>query len=70
MTLCPMAKANLYHVTKFPIYLSFTVHHFYLLISRFAQFLSIRIVLSCFIRSYSILRNSQLESDVCRFPDT
>ena len=42
-------NANLYHVTKFPLlYLSFTVHYFYTLISSFTQFLSIKIVLSCF----------------------
>ena len=27
--LLQMANANLYHVTKCPLYLSFTVHHFY-----------------------------------------
>ena len=34
------------------------------------NFLSIRIVLSCFICSFSILRNSQLESDVWHLPYT
>ena len=33
------ANANLYHVTKFPLYLSFTVHYFYTYISSFTQFL-------------------------------
>ena len=34
------------------------------------DFLSIRIFLAVFICSFSILRNSQLESDVCRLPYT
>ena len=34
------ANVNLYHVTKFPLYLSFTVHYFYTYISSFAQFFS------------------------------
>ena len=34
------AIVNLYHVTKFPLYLSFTVHYFYTYISSFAQFFS------------------------------
>ena len=34
------------------------------------NFLSIRIVLSCFTCSFSILRNSQLKSDVFRLPYT
>ena len=33
-----------------------------------SNFLSIRIVLSCFMGPFSILRNSQFESDVCRLP--
>ena len=32
------ANTNLYHVTKFPLYLSFTVHYFYTKISSFTQF--------------------------------
>ena len=32
------ANANLYHVTKFPLYFSFTVHYFYTWISSFTQF--------------------------------
>ena len=39
-----------------------------LVISR--NFLSIRIVFSCFFFSSFIWRNSQLESDVCLFPYT
>ena len=54
------------HVTKFFLSLPFTVHCFYLKISCFTPVLSIRIVLSCFICLFSIFRNSQLESDVCR----
>ena len=34
------AIVNLYHVTKLPLYLSFTVHYFYTYISSFAQFFS------------------------------
>ena len=34
------------------------------------NFLSIRIALSCFICSFSILRHSRLKSDVCRLPYT
>ena len=34
------------------------------------NFLSIRIILNCFICSFSILRNSQLESYVCRISET
>ena len=49
---------------QFPLYWSFTVHYFTtLVVSR--KFLTIRIVLSCFVCSFSLLRNSQLESDVC-----
>ena len=36
--LCQTANAKLYHVTKFPLYLAFTVHDFYTLISSFRQF--------------------------------
>ena len=45
---CPeTANVNLYHVTKFPLYLSFTVHYFYTYTSSFVQFfIHIRIVLS------------------------
>ena len=42
------ANVNLYHVTNFFIYLSFTVHYNYKKISRFTPILYIRIVLSCF----------------------
>ena len=42
------ANLNLYHVTKFAIYLSFTVYYNYMKISRFTPILSMTIVLSCF----------------------
>ena len=51
---------NLYHVTKFSPYLSFTVYCFYTRISSFMPVLSVRIVLDCFIYLFSILRNSVL----------
>ena len=38
---------NLFHVTKFPLYLSFTVHYNYTKICRVIPIISIRIVLSC-----------------------
>ena len=41
------ANVNLYHVTKFPLYLSFTVHYNYSEISRFMPVLCIRAVLKC-----------------------
>ena len=66
-----MANANLYHVIKFPLYLSFTVHYFHKKISSFTRFFihknCFELFFSC---SFSILRNSQLESDVCRLPST
>ena len=56
---------NVYHVTKFSLHLSFTVRYFYSKISCFTLFLSVRTVLSCFhLFFFSILRNSQLESDI------
>ena len=56
------ANANLYYVTKFPLYLSFTVHYLYALISSFhANFLSVRIVVSRFICSFSFLLNSHFD---------
>ena len=41
-------QRNLYHVTKFYVFLSFTVHYFCTKISRFSRVLSIRFVLGCF----------------------
>ena len=46
--------------------LLFTVHVFHTKISKFTPFLYIRIVQNFFICLFAILRNSQLESDVCR----
>ena len=42
------ANVNLYHVTKFPIFLSFTVHYNYKEIISFMPALSMRIALSRF----------------------
>ena len=59
---------KLYHVTKFSscrLPFIFATHK--LVVSR--NFVSIRIVLSCFY-SFSILRNSHLESAVCRLAYT
>ena len=62
------ANVNLYHVTKFSIYLSFTVYS-YSKIGKFTPILSIRIVLKAvFICAFLILKLSQLESHVCRLP--
>ena len=57
----------LYHMIKFPSALSFRlfiISTHKLVVS--CNFLSIRIFLAVFICSFSILRNSQHESDVCR----
>ena len=56
---------NLYDVTKFSPYVLFTRYCFYTNISTFMPLLAIGIVRDCFICLFSILRNSQLESDVC-----
>ena len=48
---------NLYHETKFPFYLPFTVHYNYTKIGRFMLILSIRIVLSCFYLFISHFEN-------------
>ena len=48
---------NLYRVTKFSIYLSFTVHYNYTKIGRFTPILSIRIVLLCFYLLISHFEN-------------
>ena len=39
---------NLYHVTKFSLFLMFIVHYFYKKVNCFTPVLSIRIALSCF----------------------
>jgi len=51
------ANMNLYHVTKFSIYLSFTVHYNYTKSVKFTPFLSITIVLSCFYLLISHFEN-------------
>ena len=58
------AKVNMYHVTKCSLSLCFTVHYFYPKISSFRLARSITIFLDCLSCTYSILRNSQLASDV------
>ena len=61
------ANRNLYHVTKFPLCLSpilFIISTHKLVVSR--KLLSIIIFWAVVICSFSILRNSQLESDICR----
>ena len=50
-------NVNLYHVAKFSLGLSFTVHYVFTKISNFTPLSPIRTVL------FSILRNSQLETD-------
>ena len=64
------ANVNLYHVTKFPYTcrLLFFISTQKYVVPR--NFLSIRIFWAVFICSFSILRNSQLQSDVCRLPYT
>ena len=57
---------NLYYVTKFSPYFPFTLYCFYTKISSFMPVLSIEIVRVAFICLFSILRNSQLDSAVCR----
>ena len=59
-------NVNLYHVTKFSIYVSFTVHYNYTKIGRFTPILSITIVLSCFYLLISHFEN--LTFSVCRLP--
>ena len=48
---------NLYHVTKFPLYLSFTVHYSYKKVNRFTPILSIRIALTSFYLLISHFEN-------------
>ena len=57
---------NLYHVTKFSPYFSFTVYCFYTKISSFTPALSIRIALDCFYRL--IFYCEKFSTDVCRLP--
>ena len=57
---------NLYHVTKFPPYFSFTVYCFYTKISSFMLVLSTRIVLDLFY--LLIFHSEKFSTDVCRLP--
>ena len=52
------ANMNLYHLTKFPLQLSFSVHYNknFTKIGRFTPILSARIVLSCFMCSFLIVK--------------
>ena len=54
------ANVNLYHVTKFSIYLSFTIYYNYPKIGKFTLILSIRIVLRCFYLLISHFENLNL----------
>ena len=51
------AKVKLYHVIKFPLYLSFAAHYNYTKFCRFTLILSLRIVLSCFYLLISHFEN-------------
>ena len=57
---------NLYHVTKFSPYSSFTVYCFYTKISSFMPVLSIRIVLDCFY--LLIFYSEKFSTHICRLP--
>ena len=57
---------NLYHVTKFSPYFSFTVYCFYTKIGKFIPVLSKRIVLDCFY--LLIFYFEKFSTDVCRLP--
>ena len=57
---------NLYHVTKFSPYFSFTVYCFYTKISSFMLVLSTRIVLDLFY--LLIFHSEKFSTDVCRLP--
>ena len=57
---------NLYRVTKFPPYFSFTVYCFYTKISSFTPVLSTRIVLDLFY--LLIFHSEKFSTDVCRLP--
>ena len=57
---------NLYHMTKFSAYFSFTGYCFYTKISSFMLALSIRIALDCF--KLLIFYSEKFSTDVCRLP--
>ena len=54
------ANVNMYHVTKFSLYFSFTVHYIITNISSFTLVLSEKLFRTVFICSVSILRMFQL----------
>ena len=54
------ANVNMYHVTKFSLYFSFTVHYIITNISSFTPVLSEKLFRTVFICSVSILRMFQL----------
>ena len=70
MTFTSNGKLEFVPRDQVPLYLSFTVLYFYTKICSSTNFLSIRIFWAVFICSFSILRNSQLQSDVCRLTYT
>lgn len=59
-----MANVNLQHVTKFSLKLCPTAHFFYPKVSTFTLLFSIALLWTVFLSTFSILRNSELESDV------
>ena len=67
------ANVNLYHVTRFPRYLSFSVHYNYTKISRFTPILSMRTVSSWFYLLISHFENFSIKLNltfvVCRKRD-
>ena len=64
-----MAKANLYHVTKFPHYVSFTVHYFYTQISSFKQLFIHKNCFELFLSAHFLfceILNLNLTFAICR----
>ena len=59
-------NVNLYYVTKFSPYFSFTVYCFYTKMSSFMPVLSTRIVLDCFY--LLIFYSEKFSTDVCHLP--
>ena len=55
---------DLYRMTKLPLYLLFTVHHYYTEAISFMPFLSIWIVYERFLSAQSYWRISKLESAI------
>ena len=56
---------DLYRVTKLPLYLLFTVHHYYTETISFMPFLNIWIVFEPFLSAQSYWRIFKLESAIC-----